>query len=410
MGSTHRVRAFVGAATIALVAGSFGASVVARGPAAERNDDQQVTLSTGMRVTGVRSVTGVPAPRIARRAPSAHPKLDGAMAAVADASAVGRARVSSVARVHGIRVDRGRVQAIVDVAPGRADRVVRAIRAPGGWVTYQDAAFLQAWLAPSSLDGLAAVSGVRGISQAQAPTILAGDSLTEGLAAMTNAGDWHAAGYTGEGVKVAVIDVGFIGFQARRSSGDLPDDLTPKNFVDGQADPGDVDTGTNHGTAVAEIVHDIAPGADLYLIKIGTNLDLAEAVTYAINQNVDVVTTSLSFNNLEPGDGTGQFADLVADAREAGILWTTSASNDREVHYDGTYDDVAPSNPNNDFHDFGGFDINFFGPQNGTDDCFLIPAGQQIQSSSSGTIGTRTSPRTTTCTCCGSTPATTGQW
>ena len=76
-----------------------------------------------------------------------------------------------------------------------------------------------------------------------------------------------------------------------------------------------MDTGTEHGTACAEIIHDIAPEAEIYLIKIGTNLDLEEAAMYAIAQGVDIISTSLGFYNLTPGDGTGEFEDLVALAR-----------------------------------------------------------------------------------------------
>ena len=47
---------------------------------------------------------------------------------------------------------------------------------------------------------------------------------TEGLAA-SNAAAWHAAGYTGEGVRVAVIDEGFTDHSSLLGT-DLPASVT----------------------------------------------------------------------------------------------------------------------------------------------------------------------------------------
>ncbi len=116
--------------------------------------------------------------------------------------------------------------------------------------------------------------------------------------------------------------------------------------------------GSSAGTSCAEIVHDVAPGATLYLAKISTNLDLQEAVYWlTATHQVDIISTSLGWYNLTPGDGTGQFEDLVQDASAAGILWTTAASNDRENHWGGSFVDTD----GDDFHEFNGREINCFG-------------------------------------------------
>ena len=94
--------------------------------------------------------------------------------------------------------------------------------------------------------------------------------------------------------------------------------------------PGGTNSGTPHGTAVSEIVHDVAPGALLWLIKVCTDVDLAQAVDYAKAEDVDIITTSLGWYNVTPGDGTGFFDAQVDEARAAGILWTTAAANSRE--------------------------------------------------------------------------------
>ena len=84
---------------------------------------------------------------------------------------------------------------------------------------------------------------------AQIQTAVSGEEVGVALAAA-----WHEKGFTGKGVKVAVIDGGFKGVADRQASGDLPANVVTQDFCGGQL-LGEED----HGTAVAEIVHEMAP-------------------------------------------------------------------------------------------------------------------------------------------------------
>ncbi len=153
---------------------------------------------------------------------------------------------------------------------------------------------------------------------------------------------------------------------------DLPSSVTIKNFVDLETDD-QVDDTTPHGTACAEIIYDLVPDASLYLVKIATNLDLEEAVVWLIDQDVDVISTSLGWYNLTPGDGTGFFEDLVNQAKDAGIFWATAASNDRENHWGGLFNADGDAE-----HNFSGTqEINYFGPGDGT--AYVINPGYTIR-------------------------------
>ena len=192
-------------------------------------------------------------------------------------------------------------------------------------------------------------------------------STTEALDAM-NVPSWHAGGQIGAGVRVGVIDKGFIGYGALVGT-ELPTTVEARNFVDGQ-NPINVDGTTQHGTACAEIIYDVAPGVSLYLAKVSTNIDLYEAVQWLKSKNVDIISTSLTWYNMTPGDGTGEFADLVADAHDNGILWTTAAGNDRENHWGGPFTDVDAD----DIHEFNGYPVNCFDAD--LDGCDSIAAGE----------------------------------
>lgn len=294
--------------------------------------------------------------------PASAPRLDTALAALA---AQPPRETTDGVTGGGLWLRDGRVQARLVVATGGNEAARAAVVAAGGEVTGDAGDALQVWLPPERLVDVAAADGVAylGTPDYAQPA----DFVTEGLA-RADVTPWHAAGRRGQGVRIAIIDGGFQGYNARLGS-ELPDSVVVKNFVDGQPDA-EVDATTPHGTACAEIVHDMAPAAELYLIKIATDIDLDQAVTYAISQGVDIISTSLTFLNVTPGDGTGKFAAMSARARQAGILWVTAAGNYREMHWSGAWADADRDG----LHEYAaGVEVNVFGPGNGT--AYQIPAG-----------------------------------
>lgn len=310
------------------------------------------------------------------RPTDAQPKLDSALAGLVEQYELGNRSASQLGAQAGIRTDGDRVQVQAIFSPGDEASALRAIAGAGGEVTGSYETTLQAWIPAAALSTLA---GSPAIAYIQVPDfILLADPVmatatSEGVAA-ANAAAWHAAGHRGQGLRIGIIDGGFQGYTTKLGT-DLPTTVVVKNFVDGESGA-DVDATTRHGTACAEIVHDMAPGAQLYLIKIATDVDLSEAVTYAINQGVDIISTSLTFINATPGDGTGKFAGMTQAALNAGVLWVTAAGNYRETHWGGSFADPN----NNSFHNFGPTqEVNFFGPGNGQ--AFLIPSGYVIQAS-----------------------------
>jgi subtilisin family serine protease len=304
---------------------------------------------------------------------SKNSKLDSVLADVAAAAKVSITEAVNLAKSVSLGLSDNRVQVqITTHAPG-SENAIKAIVEAGGEVTgvSDDHTLIQGWLPVNALETIAAQPDVyyvhRPAKFVLLETLQVGNSTTEALDDM-NATAWHAAGKTGAGVKIAVVDGGFIGYTGLLGT-DLPASVTVKNFVDFETDT-QVGSTTEHGTACAEVIHDIAPGAQLYLVKISTAIDLQQAVNYSIGQGVDIISTSLAWLNQTPGDGTGFFANLATQARNAGILWVTAAGNYRETHWGGLYSDPDGNN----FHNFNGVqEVNYFGPGDGT--AYLIPSG-----------------------------------
>ncbi|HEC62963.1 MAG TPA: hypothetical protein ENI38_01035, partial [Candidatus Acetothermia bacterium] len=152
---------------------------------------------------------------------------------------------------------------------------------------------------------------------------------------LVGASAFHAQGIRGAGVKIAIIDVGFVDYTASQAHGDLPPTLVTHDLTGSG-----VASGYRHGTAVAEIVYDIAPEATLYLIKIANEVHLDNAVTYCISQGVDVIVHSLGWFNTNFYDGQGLIPDMVRRAESAGILWVQAAGNSAQKHWEGYFTDT----------------------------------------------------------------------
>lgn len=154
---------------------------------------------------------------------------------------------------------------------------------------------------------------------------------------------WQAAGFTGQNVRVAVVDTGFDGYEAQLGT-NLPERVHTRSF---RAD-GRIEAGSEHGTLAARIIHSIAPRADLYLVNFSTVDEFADLVGYLEEQQVQVVSFSLGFVHNGPGDGTGPVDDIITGSVEAGQLWTVAAGNWAQQHWSGAFTD----RDGNSFNDF----------------------------------------------------------
>ena len=100
---------------------------------------------------------------------------------------------------------------------------------------------------------------------------------------------------------------------------------------------------TDHGVAVAEVVHEVAPGARLHLICVGTEIELNQALDYVVANGIPIVNHSVIWFASSRGDGQGPPGSpehTVARARAAGVLWVNAAGNAGEKHWSGPFTDA----------------------------------------------------------------------
>jgi subtilisin family serine protease len=291
------------------------------------------------------------------------PRLDTRLAEVAVAARISVREALKLAETFSLRQQDGRIQVQLVTAPHRSRQAQEKFRSLGGEISGvgRQGSLIQGWLPVQSLETAAAQEEFDLLKTPQRAILLETDLgayTTEGLS-LINAPAWHAAGYKGYGVKIALIDGGFEGYSALLGS-DLPSSVSVKNFVDGEND-GQVNGTTSHGTACAEIIYDIAPQAQLYLVKIETDLDFEEAVEWVKANGVDVISTSIGWLNATPGDGTGYLAEIVESAYHYGIFWATAAGNHRQNHWGG-----AANIGQGGYHYYNSQqNVNYFGPGDG---------------------------------------------
>lgn len=223
-----------------------------------------------------------------------------------------------------------------------ADKIDRtALQAYGAEIIKQSGNVMKVKVPASRIRQIA--DNVAGISFMKLPDKPVADVYQSEGAGLTGASVYHSAGFTGADVKVAIIDLGFANLFSAYTGGDLPGNTVLIDCSGSSC----VSTGftserERHGTAVAEIVHDMAPGALLYLIKIEDSLDLVDAKNFCIANGIRIINHSVSWFNINFTSGECYNSNPVCTANDAyahNILWVNAAGNRAKSHYEAMFTD-----------------------------------------------------------------------
>jgi subtilisin family serine protease len=202
---------------------------------------------------------------------------------------------------------------------------------------------IEGWVASGGLRGLAALDGVRSVRPADRGETRIGRVTSGGDTTTMGAATARAQfGVDGSGVRVGVVSDGIDGAAASRATGDLP--------PDGPVVPSGCEAGSgSEGTAMLEIVHDLAPGASL-LFASGVDSPVAfmKAVQCLTTAGANVIVDDLGFFG-EPYFQDGDLARTAREAVQAGVSYHSAAGNSAMAHYEAPFRAV----PGSKLHDFG---------------------------------------------------------
>ncbi len=155
---------------------------------------------------------------------------------------------------------------------------------------------------------------------------------------VVHADQWQAQGITGKGMKIGILDVGgFLGYKAMLGK-EIPANIVVKAFNrsgDIEGNPGVDEEDRVHGAACAEIIHAMAPDAQLYFAAFDTNEETA--IQWLVSQGVTVISASYG-GHYYPTDGKHNPAiPIINSTHDQGIFWAFSSGNEREDHYKGLF-------------------------------------------------------------------------
>ena len=200
------------------------------------------------------------------------------------------------------------------------------------------AGLIAAWIEPGRVLEIAGVPAVNEVRPVTRPRVRTGSTTSTGDVLLRAAALRNATGLSGASVRVGVISDGVDHWTSARATGDLPANVQVlRNEVGG-----------DEGTAMLEIVHDVAPGASLVFHDCGWNvLEFNQAIDALANAGCRVIVDDIGWID-EPFFEDGVVASHAARvARERGLVYVSAAGNDADLHYQGLYRDDGAG-----WHDF----------------------------------------------------------
>lgn len=246
----------------------------------------------------------------------------------------------------------GRYVAIDAIAAGRADRLRTDLERLGLQQPAQAGRLVSGYLPIAAIPEAAQLAALRSAHVAIARR-RAGRVTTQGDAALRADVARAENGVTGAGSTVGVLSDSYdTSANAVTSavddiaSGDLPPARRIQVLQDARG-------GTDEGRAMMQIIHDIAPGADLaFHTALGGQANFAQGIRDLATANANIIVDDI-FYFTEPMFQDGVIAQAVDEVVAAGAAYFTAAGNSAQESYASAFVDSGQRGPGGGtLHDF----------------------------------------------------------
>jgi hypothetical protein len=200
----------------------------------------------------------------------------------------------------------------------------------------------------ASIAKLAVSSNIRTVNPATRPVKRSGSVLSQGDPAQRSDIARRSFGVNGTGVKVGVLSDSYNylkGEAAGVASGDLPGAGNPNGFATpvkvlkdfGSAE----DPGEDEGRAMAEIIHDVAPGAAMsFYTAFESRQDFANGIIALADDGAKIIVDDVGYFN-EPWFQDGVIAQAVKSVTRRGVTYFSAAGNAGAASYESAYAPAA---------------------------------------------------------------------
>lgn len=153
---------------------------------------------------------------------------------------------------------------------------------------------------------------------------------------------WHARGWRGQGLKIAVLDSGFRGYKDHLGAA-LPRSVKVRSFrFDGDLEAKD----SQHGILCAEVIHALAPEAELLLANWEPEHpdQFLDAVRWARREGARILSCSIIMPTWSDCEGHGRVHEeltrlLGSTEGASDALFFASAGNTAQRHWSGPFQD-----------------------------------------------------------------------
>ena len=288
------------------------------------------------------------------RNPPTYPNMDSNLNRIVEQVQTGQFTAQAAAANAPLSSDES-VAVTIYVTEGFVAAIVTFLESNGASPRNVGTDYVEAYVPVSLLPDTSEQEGVISVRTIIPPQPAQGTTSSEAASAH-GATAWHSAGFKGQGVRIGIIDTGFSGFRVLMGS-ELPSSVEARCYTDidtfthNLADCDNADT-SSHGTAVTEAAFDIAPEATYYIANPISYGDLAVAVDWMIDHDVDTINYSIGEIWSGPGDGTSPYSDsplrTVDAAVAGGITWVNAAGNSATETWFGNFSDPD----GNGYHNF----------------------------------------------------------
>jgi uncharacterized repeat protein (TIGR01451 family) len=210
---------------------------------------------------------------------------------------------------------------LVDIRATVTPVLLEGLRRQGARIESAHAEYdaVRARIPLARVETVAALDGVAFVEPAHLAVTNTGAVTSQGDAAH-RAPQARALGLTGAGIKVGVLSDGVGSLATSQATGDLPTG-SGMTVLPGQAGTG------NEGTAMLEIVHDLAPAARLaFATAFSSPAAFAANIRALRDAGCQVIVDDVTYFN-EGAFQDGPIAQAVNDVTSTGVLYFSSAAN-----------------------------------------------------------------------------------
>lgn len=300
-----------------------------------------------------------------RQGSEANPKLDVRLSGAVPAA------VAGIVSHGGQQVDAaGRVLVLVYTTPNLSAAALATLTGLGLEVTHVSAGagMVEGWIAGGALPELSAQGFVRFVTTPRPAKFHADETVSQGVAIL-QANKLQALGITGKGATVGVMSDGVTGLEAAKQSGNVGSvDVVSNTCVPAVANSGEC----AEGTAMLEIVHDMAPEAKLAFCGVSTLLSAQTCLDSLAEGGANVVVDDVYFDDESIFEDSTFSTDINTRAA-GGLLYVSAAGNSHACNYDADYVPTASgAAPYDSYQDFG---VSAGGASSRFNEVQLLPGG-----------------------------------